>query len=140
MIERNIGAYIKASKGINPANTSAGTVNGAAIDRAGIGGGTLFHSCVLHGACGAATGSPSAQTVDNKLQDSADGSTGWADITGAALTQLTADNGEAEKDVDLSSAKRYIRVVNTVGFTGGTSPAIPVAAEVVLGGSEQLPV
>jgi hypothetical protein len=150
MIERNIGAYIKASKGINPANTSAGTVNGAAIDRAGIGGGTLFHSCVLHGACGAATGSPSAQTVDNKLQDSADGSTGWADITGAstgwaditgaALTQLTADNGEAEKDVDLSSAKRYIRVVNTVDFTGGTSPAIPVAAEVVLGGSEQLPV
>ena len=130
---RNIGAFIKSIIGIDPANASAGTTNGAAIDRDG------YNSCVLHGACGAATGSPTAQTVDQKLQDSADGSTGWADLTGAAITQLAADDAEAEVDVDLSSAKQFIRVVSVVAFTAGTSPAIPVASTVVLGGPVATP-
>lgn len=130
---KDIGAYVKAQAGINPQDSAAATINGAAIDRQD------FDSCVLHAAAGAATGTPTAQTVDAKLQDSADGSTGWADIAGAAITQITADNGEAEKDVVLSGAKRYIRAVITVGFTGGTSPKIPVAASVVLGGGRELP-
>ncbi|HWP59536.1 MAG TPA: hypothetical protein VNL14_16710 [Candidatus Acidoferrales bacterium] len=140
MIDRDIGAYIKVVKGINPANAAAGTINGAAIDRAGIGGKNQFMSCVLKISCGAASGGPSAQTVNAKLQDSSDGSSGWADISGAAVTQLTADNGESQVNVDLSAAKRHIRAVVTVGFTGGTSPAIPVAAELILGGAQTLPV
>lgn len=132
-MQRNIGAYVKVAKGINPQASAAATINGAAIDRQG------YLSCVLHHACGAAAGSPTARTVDSKIQDSADGSTGWADLSGAAATQLTADNSEAEKNVDLSGAKRYIRVVETVAFTGGTTPTIPVAAEVVLAGRDTLP-
>ena len=130
----DIGAYVKAQIGISPKNASAGATNGAAIDRQN------FGSCALHVAAGAATGSPTAQTVDAKLQESADGSTGWTDITGAAITQIAADNGEAEKDVDLSSTKRYVRAVVTVSFTGGTAPAIPVAATAVFGGGNTLPV
>lgn len=133
MHPRDIGAGIKVVRGIAPADASAGTINGAAIDREG------YLSAVLHHTCGAASGSPSAQTVDSKIQDSADGSTGWADYTGGAAAQLTADDAEAEVDIDLSGAKRYIRVVNVVGFTGGTSPAVEVAATVVLGGADVTP-
>ena len=133
-LPRNIGARINVQTGIDPANASAGTTNGAAIDRRG------FLSCVLHHAAGAATGAPSAQTADAKLQDSADGSGGWADLSGAAAVQLTADDAEDELDIDLSAAKEFIRVVSVVGFTDGTSPAIPVAATVVLGGSDTEPV
>lgn len=133
-VQRNIGAYVKAAKGINPAASAAATTNGAAIDRRGL------LSCVLHAACGAAAGSPTAQTVDAKLQDSADGSTGWADIAGAAVTQLTSNNTETQKDVNLSAAKRFVRVAVVVGFTGGTSPTIPVAATVLLGGADEVPV
>lgn len=132
-LRSDIGSFIKPVKGINPANQAAGTVNGAAIDR------QRYGSCTLHLAVGAATGSPTAQTVDAKLQDSADGSTGWADLTGAAVTQRTADNTEAEVDANLAGAKQYIRAVVVVAFTAGTSPAIPIAATVVLGGADELP-
>lgn len=130
--QHDIGGEVKAIKAINPVDQAAGTVNGSAINRQG------FLSAVLHCAAGAASGAPTAQTVDAKLQDSADGSTGWADITGAAITQLTADNSEAQVDVDLGTAKKFIRAVVDVGFTGGTSPSIPVAATVILGGADTL--
>jgi len=130
---RDVGKFLKTVAGINPTNSTGGTINGSAIDRTG------FESCVLHAAAGAATGAPTAQSVTAKLQESADGSTGWADITGAAITAITADNGAAEVDVDLSGVKQYIRVVVTVSLTGGTTPAIPVASAVALGGAVEVP-
>ena len=72
----DIGGIIKPVAAV--VANSSGTTNSSAIDRQG------YESCVLFHACGAATGSPSAQTADSKLQDSADGSTSWADISGAA--------------------------------------------------------
>jgi hypothetical protein len=139
-LARNIGSILKVVKGINPGNFVAGTTNGAAIDRAGAGGKNLHLSCVLKGACGAASGGPSAQSVNQKLQDSADGSTGWVDIAGAAIAALVADNTEAQVDVDLSGAKRFIRVVSVVAFTGGTAPAIPASAEIVLAPPMEMPI
>lgn len=130
---RNIGAFIKTVVGIDPDNASAGTINGAAIDRTG------FESCVLHLAAGAASGAPTTQAIDAKLQESADGATGWTDIEDAAVTQITADDTDGEVDVDLSGAKQFIRAVVEVAFTGGTTPAIPVAAAVVLGGPQEVP-
>lgn len=131
---RDIGAYIAATKGIKPQSTTAATINGPAIDRVG------KYSCVLQGSCGDATGSPSAQSVTHKLQHSADGSTGWTDLADAAAAALTANDTAVEVDVDLSGALRYIRAVAVVAFTAGTSPAIPIAATVVLGGSDTLPI
>jgi hypothetical protein len=52
---------------------------------------------------------------------------------------LTADNTEAEKNVELTGARRYIRAVTTVTFTGGASPTIPVAATLTLAGRDLLP-
>ncbi len=132
-LHRNIGAFVKTQAGIDPEDSAAQTINGAAIDRQG------YLSSVLHHACGAASGSPTAQTVATKLQDSADGSTGWADVSGAAATDLTADDTEDEVDIDLSGAKRYLRAATTVSFTAGTTPSIPVAATLVLAGKDELP-
>jgi hypothetical protein len=56
------------------------------------------------------------------------------------VTQLSADNTEAQVNVDLSGAKRFIRSVVIVAFVGGTSPATPVAAEIVLGPAMEMPI
>lgn len=81
-------------------------------------------------------------TLDLSIQDSANGSTGWADltpsyllgsndstVTTAKFPQITTD-GIYKLDVDLGAAKRYIRFVKTVG---GTTPQIYVAVNVLLG-------
>lgn len=133
-LQRNIGAAIKTVKAYKPRASAAATINGDAIDRLG------FASAVLHHQCGDATGGPSAQTVNTKLQHSDASGSGFADVSPAvSLTELSSNDGAAEKDVDLSGMKRYIRLVTTVAFTAGTSPAIPVAASVTLGGAEALP-
>lgn len=131
----DIGAQVKVVAGIPPTNDDGtAAINGAAIDRLG------FQSAVLQVANGAAAGAPTSYTVDAKLQESADGSTGWTDISGAAITQITADNSDEYVDVNLAGAKRYIRVVATTAFVGGTSPTVPVAATVVLDGAAEKPV
>lgn len=133
MFPTDIGALLKVLKGINPVASAAAVINGSAIDRSG------FQSCVLSGQAGAAAGAPTARTVDFKLQESADGSTNWADISGAAVTTIIADNGEAHVNVNLAGVKKFIRIVATVTFTGGTTPTIPVAATVALGGAVTKP-
>ena len=140
-LKRNIGAFLRPAIGILPQDASAGTINGAAIDRMSPGGtDESFESCVLHAVAGAETGTPTSKTVDAKLQESADGSSGWADITDAAVTTITADDTQETVDVDLSGALRYIRVVEVVAFVGGTTPTVPVASSVILGGDKKLAV
>ena len=134
--QRDIGSHIKVIKGFEPeADDGAAAQPGDTIDRHLYG---TPESCVLHANAGAATGSPTAQTLDVKIQHSDDG-TSWADLTGAAITQITADDAEAEKDVDLTTAKRYIRTHRTVALTGGTSPTWPVSEILILGGPSLTP-
>lgn len=129
----DIGGIIKPVAAVTA--NSSGTTNSSAIDRLG------YESAVLFHAGGAASGSPTAQTADSKLQDSADGSTSWGDISGAAATQLTADSTSARVSVNLRdlTTKRYVRVVNVVALTSGTTPKWPVQATVILGGAATLP-
>ena len=126
----NIGGLIAPKEGLPPLNNAAGTRNGAAIDRLG------YFSCTLFAQAGAEEGSPSARTLDVKLQESDDGSTGWTDISGAAITQITAVNTQARKDVNLRGVKRYIRAVEVVAFTAGTSPKLNSVCQVILGGKD----
>lgn len=133
----DIGGSVKAVQGLPPLANSSATRNGASIDRRG------YFSCVLVSHAGAVTGSPSAQTLDVKIQDSADGST-FADISTsivtAAHTQKTTGTAELrELNINLEGVRRYIRVVETVALTGGTSPTFPHSACVVLGGKDTLP-
>lgn len=142
-VARNIGAQLKFGPGAVPKAETPATVNGPAIDRMSIIGRQGYMSCVLVGECGSATGTPSPQTYDVKLQHSAASGSGYTDFTddqgNGALTQITADDTSERTNVDLSSAKRYIRVVRVVALTGGSSPALPCFDFVMLGGAQELP-
>lgn len=141
-MNRNGGALSKAALGtVSAAAKSAGTVNGTAIDRKPVGS-PGFDSCKLIQNTGVTSGTPTSFTVTSTIQDSADGSTGWANYTppnGSAA--LVADTASAIKEVnvDLSSAKRYIRVAEVTAFVGGTAPTVLTSAVVVLTGSDEMP-
>ncbi len=134
----DIGRLMQMVRGINPEDSAAATINGPAIDRFPAAVPSGGKSAVLHVACGAATGGPSVQTVDAKIQGSVDGSTGWVDLSPAvAITQLTADDTESfSRNVNLARHRRHLRVVVTVAFTGGSAPTIPVSATLCLGGRD----
>lgn len=137
-IVNNIGSQILAVTGLPALANGAGNRNGSSIDR--VQSGKMANSLLISANVGATTGSPSAQSYDVKLQDSADGSSGWNDVTGAAATQKTsASAATVNLEVNLAGVKRYVRVVETVAFTAGTSPATPAAVTVVLGGFDRLP-
>ena len=135
---RNIGSIVVPVTSVFPQNAAAGTIDGASIDR------TLHNmagSCVLHQVVGADSGSPTTLSVQTKLQHSPDNST-WSDFQINSTVQetaaLTAVNSENTAAIDLTGANRFIRAVQIVSFTGGTSPEALVAAGIVLGGEREL--
>ena len=136
--KRDIWRLCTTAGAIDPEDAAASaTINGDAVDVRTVSGGGA--SVVLAIQCGAATGGPSAQTVDGKIQDSADGSTGWADLgTGSAAVQLTADDTFSQSaGINLTPGnKGYIRAVVTVVLTAGSTPTIPVGATLVIGGRD----
>lgn len=127
----NIGSFIKVANGTLPRAAAAGATNGASIDRLGYG------SCVLTSTTGATSGTPTSFGVAVKIQHSADNSS-FSDLSGAAIALTTADS-TASLAVDLSLANRYIRVVDTAAFVGGSSPTVLVHSSVVLGGAAEKP-
>src|SRR5688572_10502886 len=112
---KNVGAFIKAIMSIPPTNSVAAAafaLEGAAVDRMPETG-KQFDSCVFHLQRGTTSSNPDPHTVEAKLQESsveADGPT-WTDIAGSTLGPLGTNNTEAQVNVDLTGAKRYIRAV-----------------------------
>jgi len=142
---KDSAAFLSPQIGTVPSATVAGgAVNGTGIDRENPGAAVgLALSCDLVAVSGAIVGAPTTQTIDAKIQDSADNAT-FADykpdgVTVAAIAQITAANTLARKRVDLSNARRYIRVVTTTAFTGGASPSFASAVFVELGGLQNPP-
>ena len=136
-----VGGEVRCAIGNDPAARSAGAANGTGIDRQG------FNSCVLVGKTGAVTGAPSAQTADFKLQHSDTQGGTYTDYTpsvpqpspSGAVAQITAASTIKKRSIDLKTAKRWIRAVCTVAFTGGTSPTLFTDSTIVLGGADTLP-
>jgi len=124
---------VRLQPAIRPQAAAAGAVNGLSVDRLG------FEDAVLMVSVGAVAGSPTAQTVDVKVQDSADGTT-WADVAGLTVEQITAADTSKDLGINLSPLRRYIRAVATVAFTGGTTPNIQLAVAIALGKSRVEPV
>ena len=61
-------------------------------------------------------------TLDGKIQDSPDGSTGWADLTGKTFAQVTEAAAAFESIlVDKDQTRGWIRYVGTIA---GVSPSI----------------
>lgn len=76
---------------------------------------------------GAITGS-----IVGKIQDSADGSTDWQDVTGAAFTSSSAA-GQKSMVIEPDSTRKYIRYLGTI--TTGPS----VMAVVAIGKAKYVP-
>ncbi|MFA3877544.1 hypothetical protein ABS735_28360 [Streptomyces sp. MMCC 100] len=117
-----------------PAALTDGTVNGTAVDRAVNGG---MQEAMLVVTTGVVTDGSHAVAI----QDSADGSTGWAavdagQLTGAAPTVDSADDG-AVFEIGVRSTRRYLRAV--VVTTGSTTGGI-VGAYLVLNSPRYAPV
>lgn len=124
---------VKVVSTILPITAAAGATNGVAVDTEGYGDGMIVVSV------GAATGTPDSFTVAAKVQESADGSTNWTDISGSAIATVTAASKTGEIALALNSraaAMRYVRVVATPAFVNGTSPKIAIGAVVLLGSPE----
>ena len=128
------GYHFAAKVGIASGAYITTNGNGVAIDR-------LTYSHMI-ATMDVVMNSGTNPTLDVKIQDSADGTTGFADytpntvyangdttVTTAKFAQVTTD-GITKMDVDLSAAKRYIRFVKTVG---GSNPQIYVAVHALLG-------
>lgn len=127
---------IRVAQSVRPQPRAAGAFNGLAVDTEG------FDDMMVTVAIGATTGTPSTFTVAANVQESANGSTGWVDIAGAAIVTATAVDRTAELRVDLRAVARlrFVRVVVTPTYVGGTAPTIQVAAVVLLGQAERGPV
>jgi hypothetical protein len=80
------------------------------------------------------SGAPSSFSVAGKLQTSSDGVTNWQDLPNAAIQPITAP-GQARVNVQLGGSLGFVRAVVTPSFVGGASPAIPIAATIILGGN-----
>jgi hypothetical protein len=66
--------------------------------------------------CAAGTGTSPTLTVN--IQDSADGSTGWATV--ASFTQVTTTASTQDRALDVRSTRGFLRAQWTIG---GTSPS-----------------
>jgi len=105
----NLDEAVKAVVGLQADNWAVGTNNGPGID-------TLDFDEALIVLNAGAVGTDG--TVDVKVQESADNSS-FSDISGAAFTQITADNDEAiyvgRLKLGEKTRERYMRIVATVG-------------------------
>jgi Flp pilus assembly protein TadG len=131
---RSLFASVLDKVSVYPQAASA-EVDGSAVDTQG------YNTAMAIITNGAATGSPTSYTVDAKVQtcDTTNGT--WADVTGAAITQITADNKSAQIRVDnVTSLKKYLRVMVTPAMTGGTTPKALISARILLGRGYQEPV
>lgn len=62
-------------------------------------------------------------TLDGKIQDRADGSTGWADVSGAVFSQSTTTADCKVIALNPKAIRRYIRYVGTI-VTGPQNVAV----------------
>ena len=127
--------------------TGSSAVNGDSLDTV-----LVFpaESIMVHVRAEIASGSPSAASVTWALQESLTGSSGWTaavDNTGTAIAgtlnvlSAAVDSYARVEGVNLYNTsatqapyggrKRYLRIVLTPAFTGGTSPAILTVAEFI---------
>lgn len=119
----------------NPVTESATAIKGTAIDKTG------YLSVIAMAGVGAVSGTPDSFTVIGKLQESDTTTDGdFSDVTGYTLSTLSAINTNTNKGFDLTGLKKYIRLVVTPAFTGGTTPKAYLTGGIVLGDAVVEPV
>lgn len=93
--------------------SQASTVTGAAVDLIAYEGPIAFIQ-----SHGTGTGS-----LAGKIQDSADGSTDWQDVTGGAFTSVTTTAAVETITLKRAAIRRYVRYVGTI-VTGPQNVAV----------------
>jgi hypothetical protein len=114
----DLGTGVVTVDSLSPVQALTATANGSAVDvrsRKGIG------VIILDSAAGSGT----TPTSTTKIQDSADGSTGWADVVDAVLgtaafTQVTTSASFQRMSFNFDGCRGYIRTVDTIA---GTTPS-----------------
>jgi hypothetical protein len=147
-MQRDVGRYVKLATGLMPVTLTAGagTDNvdqfGPAINRDGY----LSALVGLNVSASMASGQSIAVTV--RVQDSADGTTGWNDFLGgdpavpAAVTLLQANQAGGQLqlyNIDLSGAKTFIRVAAKGNLSAASVDTAILSSCIVLGGAHNLP-
>lgn len=98
-----------------PVSKSAGTTTSSAIDMTGYSKGSLVVTVGVISSSG---------TVDCKVQASATSGGSYADITGAAITQMTEAGGDSgstvQVDFDIPNGKPFVKTV----LTNATAAAV----------------
>jgi len=121
--------------------TGASAVNGTAVDTKG------FNTAMLSAYAGLTSSNPSVANMVYKLQESDTSGGTYTDAldnTGTVIGGTIAVNAAAGSLVRRIEGlglnrKRFLRVVITPAFTGGTSPAVLLDGQIVLGRAYQLP-
>jgi hypothetical protein len=98
--------------------TATSTVTGSAVDMIASDG-----KCFAVQSVGTVSGT--TPSLAGKFQESADGSSGWGDVTGATFTAVTASTNL--QTISFDRTKRYLRYIGTIT---GTSPSFALAAVV----------
>ncbi len=141
---RNIGAYIKNVLAFNYLQVTAGggadgvAQNGRSVNRLN------YLSCVVSVLVSAALASTETASVTIQLQDSADGSTGWANYKAATTIAIAAleggdPNGQVEGDFNLSAAKQYVRSLITITMSASATDTADVMASFTFAGEHERP-
>lgn len=136
---RSVYDSIKATHTVLPI-AATGSPTSVAVDTFGYNS-AMFHATV--GLAGPAGGTPTSFSVAVKIQESATSSGTYTDISGATADAITGTNKSVQIRVEglgSSARMRYLKVVMTPTFVGGTSPSIVMSAVALLGNAFTKPV
>lgn len=135
---KNAGAGLLVATGTIAHTKSSGVINGPAIERMLDESSQGYNSGFLFGAMADSVGAPTAVALAVHIEDSADGTTDWTDVSG--LTHTTdIESGVEGTAVDLTGCRQFIRVVSEITHTGGTSPNSDYHSGIVLAGAVKKP-
>ena len=149
---RNIGAYIKRVLAFNHLQVVAGggadgvAQNGRGIDRSLDASGNLslsasvglLISAVL---AGSETASAVVQIQDSDDDGSGDAYADFGDPSAATLVSDGADeNGVLDFDIDLSGAKKWVRMEVTVTMSAGDTDTAELMGDLVMAGPPERPI
>jgi hypothetical protein len=136
----DLGAQVLTKLAVAPVVLSETTLTATsiAIDRKG------YESGVIVLSSGAASGAPDSFSVTATLQSCATSGGQYADVTDinteAAITAaVTAASTLAEVGFRATPLERWLKVKVVAAFVAGTTPLVPVAAELVLGEAKTEP-
>jgi len=127
-----VGGEIKTLVAFTPRALSGEVAHdGVVIDRLG------YLSAVFTLVAGKYTSTPTSINVACKIQDSAMSTGSFVDISGATANVsgevTTVADQDQEINIDLRASERYVKLVVTPDFTGGSSPTLFFGATVSLG-------